>query len=110
MMSEGRRSEDDALSNRPHPFYASIPLHPYQPEPANAIETPATLVSRSMIPTHLKAFPQGVDGEYIDHPEHVYQRVTWLLKFLCQRPQTVRCAADACEGEHRHAQGKGGHG
>jgi hypothetical protein len=99
-----------ALSNRPHPFHASIPLFPCPPELANAIETADTPVSHSTIPADLIALPQCVDGQCIDNREHLYTRFQRLLKLLRQNPRTVRCAAGACEGGNSYAHGKGGHG
>jgi hypothetical protein len=45
-----------------------------------------------------------------NNPKHLYQRLRWLVKLLRQCPELLRHAAGACEGGHRHAQGRGGHG
>jgi hypothetical protein len=37
-----------------------------------------------------------------NNPQRLYQPWRWLWKVLRQYPKSVRCAAGACQGGHRH--------
>jgi hypothetical protein len=68
------------------------------------LQGPLKVMAESQDTDHIEiCFPEDGSAQFYprtNNPQRLHQQMRWLLRVLRHYPESVRCAAGACQGGH----------